>query len=134
MCPAHVNVPGYIALIKEGRFADAINLIRDKNPFPTACAMVCEHPCEKKCRRSIIDNPINIRGLKKFAVDQMSARNVVPPEANVSTGKKIAVIGGGPSGLSAAYFLSLMGHSFLGVCRNWLPSQRLSRFLSYVIF
>ena len=136
MCPAHVNVPGYIALIKEGRFANAINLIRDKNPFPTACAMVCEHPCEKKCRRSIIDNPINIRGLKKFAVDQMSARNVVPPEANVSTGKKIAVIGGGPSGLSAAYFLSLMGHKIVvfeeheklgGMLRYGIPEYRLPK-------
>jgi len=136
MCPAHVNVPGYIALIKEGRFADAINLIRDKNPFPTACAMVCEHPCEKKCRRSIIDNPINIRGLKKFAVDQMSARDVVPPQANVRTGKKIAVIGGGPSGLSAAYFLSLMGHKVVvfeeheklgGMLRYGIPEYRLPK-------
>lgn len=136
MCPAHVNVPGYVALIKEKRFADAINLIRDKNPFPTACAMVCEHPCETKCRRSIIDEPINIRGLKKFAVDQMSAKDVVPPKANVSTGKKIAVIGGGPSGLSAAYFLSLMGHKVVvfeeheklgGMLRYGIPEYRLPK-------
>ena len=136
MCPAHVNVPGYVALIKEKRFADAINLIRDKNPFPTACAMVCEHPCETKCRRSIVDEPINIRGLKKFAVDQMSAKDVVPPKANVSTGKKIAVIGGGPSGLSAAYFLSLMGHKVVvfeeheklgGMLRYGIPEYRLPK-------
>ena len=86
LCPAHVNVPGYISLIKEGKYDQAINLIRDKNPFPTACAMVCEHPCENKCRRQIIDEAINIRGLKKFAVDQMNARNVQPPKANVKTG------------------------------------------------
>ena len=136
MCPAHVNVPGYIALIKDGLYADAINLIREKNPFPTACAMVCEHPCENKCRRSIIDAPINIRGLKKFAVDMVNARDVVPPEANVKTGKKIAVIGGGPSGLSAAYFLALMGHKVVifeeheklgGMLRYGIPEYRLPK-------
>ena len=136
LCPAHVNVPGYIALIKEKRFADAINLIRNKNPFPTACAMVCEHPCENKCRRSIIDAPINIRGLKKFAVDQVSAKDVVPPKANVKTGKKVAIIGGGPSGLTAAYFLSLMGHKAVvfeeheklgGMLRYGIPEYRLPK-------
>ncbi len=136
MCPAHVNVPGYIALIKEKRFADAINLIRDKNPFPTACAMVCEHPCENKCRRTIIDEAINIRGLKKFAVDQMNARSVNLPKANVKTGKKIAIVGGGPSGLTCAYFLSLMGHKAIvfeeheklgGMLRYGIPEYRLPK-------
>ena len=136
MCPAHVNVPGYIALIKEKRFADAINLIRDKNPFPTACAMVCEHPCENKCRRTIIDEAINIRGLKKFAVDQMNARSVNLPKANVKTGKKIAIVGGGPSGLTCAYFLSLMGHKAVvfeeheklgGMLRYGIPEYRLPK-------
>ena len=136
MCPAHVNVPGYIALIKEKRFADAINLIRDKNPFPTACAMVCEHPCENKCRRTIIDEAINIRGLKKFAVDQMNARTVKLPHANVKTGKKIAIVGGGPSGLTCAYFLSLMGHKAVvfeeheklgGMLRYGIPEYRLPK-------
>lgn len=136
LCPAHVNVPGYVALIKEGRYADAINLIRDKNPFPTACAMVCEHPCENKCRRSIIDEPINIRGLKKFAVDQVNARDVVPPKANVKTGKKIAIVGGGPSGLTCAYYLALMGHKAVvfeeheklgGMLRYGIPEYRLPK-------
>lgn len=136
LCPAHVNVPGYVALIKEGRYADAINLIRDKNPFPTACAMVCEHPCENKCRRSIIDEPINIRGLKKFAVDQVNAREVVPPKANVKTGKKIAIVGGGPSGLTCAYYLALMGHKAVvfeehqklgGMLRYGIPEYRLPK-------
>ena len=66
LCPAHVNVPGYIALVGEGRYADAIKLIRKDNPFPTACALVCEHPCEKRCRRILIDAPLNIRGIKKW--------------------------------------------------------------------
>ena len=84
LCPAHVNVPGYVALIKEGKYDDAVALIRDRNPFPTACAMVCEHPCENKCRRKIIDEAINIRGLKKYAVDNASDSVAVPP-SNVST-------------------------------------------------
>ena len=109
-CPAHVDIPGYIALIGEHRYADAINLIRRDNPFPTACAFICEHPCEAKCRRDLIDSPVNIRGLKKFAVDQIAADQVKVPECNVTTGKKVAIVGGGPSGLTTAYYLSLMGH------------------------
>ncbi|MBQ5311181.1 MAG: glutamate synthase, partial [Oscillospiraceae bacterium] len=105
LCPAHVDVPGYVAYIHAEDYDGAIRKIREKNPFPTACAMVCEHPCERKCRRTIIDDAINIRGLKKYAVDQISADKVDTPPKNVSTGKSIAVIGGGPSGLTAAYFL-----------------------------
>lgn len=110
LCPAHVDIPGYIAHVNNGDYADAINLIRRDNPLPTACAMVCEHPCEERCRRNLIDSSINIRGIKKYAVDQIAADKVAVPKANVSTGKKVAVIGGGPSGMTAAYFLSLMGH------------------------
>ncbi|MCR4840728.1 MAG: FAD-dependent oxidoreductase [Lachnospiraceae bacterium] len=136
LCPAHVDVPGYIALIKEGNYAGAINLIRDRNPFPTACAMVCEHPCERKCRRSIIDAPINIRGLKKFAVDKVSADTVTPPKPNVKTGKRIAIVGAGPSGLTCAYFLALMGHKAEvfeehekagGMLRYGIPEYRLPK-------
>ena len=68
LCPAHVDVPGYIACIKNERYTDAVSVIREKNPFPTSCSMICEHPCEKKCRRLLIDDAINIRALKKFAV------------------------------------------------------------------
>ena len=108
LCPAHVDAPGYISLVGEGRYADAIRLIRKDNPFPSVCALVCEHPCESHCRRTIVDSPLNIRGIKRFAVDN-AGEVPVPPRAP-ETGKKIAVIGGGPSGLTAAYFLSLMGH------------------------
>ena len=134
LCPAHVNVPGYISLIKQEDYAGAINMIRDRNPFPTACAMICEHPCEQKCRRSIIDASINIRGLKKYAVDMMKADEVRTPAPNVSTGKKIAVVGSGPSGLTAAYFLALMGHKVVvfeehekpgGMLRYGIPEYRL---------
>lgn len=133
LCPAHVDVPGYIALVGEERYADAINLIRKDNPFPTACAMICEHPCEKRCRRDLIDRALNIRGMKKFAVDQIAADEVATPACNVSTGKSIAIIGGGPSGMTAAYFLALMGHKAViyeereklgGMLRYGIPNYR----------
>ena len=135
-CPAHVDIPNYIALIGEHRYADAINCIRLDNPFPTACAFICEHPCEEKCRRDLLDSPVNIRGLKKFAVDQIAADQVRVPDCNVTTGKKVAVIGGGPSGLTAAYYLSLMGHRVVvfeareklgGMLRYGIPNYRLPK-------
>ncbi len=135
-CPAHVDIPGYIALIGQHRYAEAINLIRQDNPFPTACAFICEHPCEKKCRRDLLDSSVNIRGLKKFAVDQIAADQVKTPDCNVATQKKVAIIGGGPSGLTAAYYLSLMGHSVEiferhaklgGMLRYGIPNYRLPK-------
>jgi len=108
LCPAHVDIPGYIALVREGRHADAIRLIRKDNPFPTTCGFICEHPCEARCRRNMVDDAINIRGLKRVAADRAGH---VPPQKNApSTGKTVAVVGGGPGGLSAAYYLQLMGH------------------------
>lgn len=133
LCPAHVDIPGYIALVGNEDYAGAINLIRKDNPLPTACAMICEHPCEERCRRNLIDDSLNIRGLKKYAVDQISADQVAVPKANVSTGKKVAVIGGGPAGLTAAYFLAQMGHKVTiferqkklgGMLRYGIPNYR----------
>ena len=108
LCPAGVDIPGYMALVGEGRCADAVRLIRKDNPFPTACAYICEHPCEARCRRNMIDDAINIRGLKRYAVDH--AGEVPQPECAPATGKRVAIVGGGPSGLSCAYYLTLMGH------------------------
>ena len=134
MCPAGVDIPGYIALVKAGRFADAVRLIRKDNPFPTACAYICEHPCESRCRRNMVDDAINIRGLKRAAVDR--AGDVPQPAPAPSTGKRVAVVGGGPSGLSAAYYLSLMGHKVTvyekrrqlgGMMRYGIPSYRFPR-------
>ena len=134
LCPAGVDIPGYISLIADGRPDDAVRLIRKDNPFPTACAYICEHPCESRCRRSMIDDPVNIRGLKKFAVEQ--APDVPNPPCEADTGKRVAVIGGGPSGLSAAYYLRLMGHSVTvyekrrqlgGMLRYGIPSYRFPR-------
>ena len=134
LCPAGVDIPGYISLIAEERFADAVKLIRKDNPFPTSCAMVCEHPCEARCRRNMVDDAVSIRALKRYAVDHAG---VVPvPERAAPTGKRVAVIGGGPGGLSAAYFLSLMGHEVEvfekrahlgGMLRYGIPSYRLPR-------
>ena len=134
LCPAGVDIPGYIALIREGRCADAVRLIRKDNPFPTACALICEHPCEARCRRNMLDDSVNIRGLKRYAVDNAG---VVPaPVCNPSTGKRVAIVGGGPSGLSAAYYLQLMGHQcdvfelrpkLGGMLRYGIPSYRFPR-------
>ena len=109
-CPAHVNVPAYIALAEEGRTAEAVKMIRKDNPFPTACALVCEHPCEERCRRAMVDASLNIRGIKKYIVDTVAADTVETPQPLPATGKRVAVVGAGPSGLTCAYFLALMGH------------------------
>ena len=133
-CPARVDIPGYIALVREGRYEDAIRLIRKDNPFPTTCGFICEHPCEALCRRNMIDDAENIRGLKRMAAD--AAGYVAPPECAESTGKNIAVVGGGPGGLSAAYFLQLMGHQVTvyemlpklgGMLRYGIPNYRLPK-------
>ena len=133
-CPARVDIPGYIALVREGRYEDAIRLIRKDNPFPTTCGFICEHPCEALCRRNMIDDAVNIRGLKRMAAD--AAGYVAPPECAPSTGKNVAVVGGGPSGLSAAYYLQLMGHQVTvyetlpelgGMLRYGIPNYRLPK-------
>ena len=132
LCPAHVDVPGYIALVRAGRYADAVRLIRKDNPFPTACAFVCEHPCEARCRRNMVDDAVNICGIKHFAVTHVGK---VEPVANQpSTGKRVAIIGGGPCGLSCAFYLQLMGHQAVvyeqrpklgGMLRYGIPRYRL---------
>ena len=133
-CPAGVDIPGYIALVAEGRYQDAVRLIRKDNPLPAVCGLICEHPCEVRCRRTMMDDPVNIRGLKRFAVDH--AGQVPHPVPAPSTGKKVAVIGGGPGGISAAYYLTLMGHQVTifeqrmhlgGMLRYGIPNYRLPR-------
>ena len=134
MCPAGVDIPGYMALVHRGRYADAVRLIRKDNPMPVACAYICEHPCEARCRRGMIDDPLNIRGVKRYAVDHSG---IVPNTPNApATGKKIAIIGGGPSGLSCAYYLARMGHKATifekhkklgGMLRYGIPAYRFPR-------
>ena len=131
-CPAHVDVPGYIALVKDGRYADAVRVIRQNNPFPSVCGLICEHPCEHHCRRNIVDTSVNIRGLKRAAIE--NAGEVPVPKCLPATGKRVCIIGGGPTGLTCAYFLALMGHSvtlyerrkkFGGMLRYGIPRYRL---------
>lgn len=131
-CPAGVDIPGYISLVEAGRYADAVRLIRKDNPLPLVCGYVCEHPCEMNCRRGMVDDPMNIRGLKRFAVDHMEKD--YRPNMAQKTGKRVAVVGGGPAGLSCAYYLAIMGHDVTiyearhhlgGMLRYGIPNYRL---------
>ncbi|WP_028264341.1 NAD(P)-binding protein [Atopobium fossor] len=133
-CPAGVDIPGYISLIEAGQTTEAIRLIRKDNPLPLVCGYVCEHPCEFECRRGMVDDPMNIRALKRFAVDNPT--HEYRPHMAKPTGKRIAVVGGGPAGLSAAYYLAVMGHrveifeqreNLGGMLRYGIPNYRLPR-------
>ena len=133
-CPAHVDIPGYIALTAAGRFDEAVELIRKDNPFPSACAYICEHPCEETCRRTMVDDAVNIRGIKRYAVDHAGAPRATSREA--ASGKRVAVVGAGPSGLTCAYFLSRWGHDVTvyeqrekagGMLRYGIPNYRLPK-------
>ena len=134
-CPAHVDIPGYISLVEAGRYADAVKVIRKNNPLPLVCGLVCEHPCEMHCRRGMVDDPMNILALKRFAVEH-SDLNDHKPHVVDNTSKRVAVIGGGPAGLSCAYYLAVMGHKVTifeqrhhlgGMLRYGIPSYRLPR-------
>jgi NADH-quinone oxidoreductase subunit F len=111
-CPAGVNVPGYIALIAAGRVRDAYNLIRQENPFPSICGRVCTHPCESKCRRAQIDEPIAIADLKRYVADYVL--NSDEPYLSLmfqKNGKPVGIIGAGPSGLTCGYYLARLGYT-----------------------
>ena len=135
-CPAGVDVPRYIRYIEKGKFADACNVVREKIPFPSVCGYICFHPCEAKCRRGQIDEAIAIRALKRFAAEQAATkRHKRTPKAQ-PTGKKVAVVGAGPAGLTAAYYLGNLGHKPTvlekdaepgGTLRSGIPAFRLPR-------
>ncbi len=109
-CPAGIDVPHYVGLINDGMPAEACAVIREKVPFPGVLGRVCYHPCEPKCLRKDLEEPIAIRDLKRFAAEYDDARWKKHIHKSPPTGKKVAVIGAGPAGLSAAYFLGLKGH------------------------
>jgi len=112
-CPAGVDVQGYISLIDKGQYSEAIALIKETNPLPAICGRVCVRPCESECRRNLLDEgaPVGIDYLKRFAADyDLASPTKYVPAVKPSTGKKVAVIGAGPGGLSVAHFLQIEGH------------------------
>jgi heterodisulfide reductase subunit A-like polyferredoxin len=134
-CPVHTNVPGYIKLIAEGEFKEAYKLIRDTNPFPGSVGRVCYAPCEEACNRGQLDEAMAIRDLKRFAADQVDIEELEVPTI-ARTDKKVAIIGAGPAGLSAANNLALKGHNVTvfealpeagGMLRVGIPEYRLPK-------
>ncbi len=111
-CPAHVNVPGYMSLLAAGRIGEAYQLIRQENPFPAVCGRVCTHQCENYCRRSQVDEALSICSLKRFIGDYAlrDEYNIPLVKSRPSTGKRVSIIGSGPSGLTCAYYLAHLGH------------------------
>ncbi|MBU8901284.1 MAG: FAD-dependent oxidoreductase [Victivallales bacterium] len=110
-CPAGVDVPGFVSLVGEKRYSEALLLHRERNPFAAACARVCYHTCESRCRRASLDSPLSIRGIKRFMTDQETKMQVPSVLENVKNAeRKIAIVGAGPSGLSCAYFLARLGY------------------------
>jgi NADPH-dependent glutamate synthase beta subunit-like oxidoreductase/ferredoxin len=136
-CPAEIDVPRYVRLIKEGDYPGAAAVIREKVPFPWVLGYVCDHPCETGCRRGEVNEPIAIRELKRFAAEHDDGsvwkERTTPREA---TGRRVAVVGSGPAGLTAAYWLRLQGHEVTvyealpragGMLRYGIPGYRLPR-------
>jgi NADH-quinone oxidoreductase subunit F len=110
-CPAGIDVPRYIRFIAQGRFAEALAVIREKIPFPSVCGYACLGFCETKCRRAEVDDPIAIRALKRFVADQDTGLWKANSKVAPATGKRIGIIGAGPAGLTAAYYLTKLGHT-----------------------
>ncbi|MFC2035564.1 NADH-ubiquinone oxidoreductase-F iron-sulfur binding region domain-containing protein [Chloroflexota bacterium] len=112
-CPVGINVPKYVAHIASGEYLEAVNTIRERNPFPAICGRICHHPCERRCRRGELDEPVDIRALKRFAADWYfdHASELPDPEPFPQThSEKVAIVGAGPTGLACAYFLAQMGY------------------------
>ena len=136
-CPAEIDIPKYITQIRAGNYQGAVDTIRERNPLLMACGRVCPHPCEDYCRRGIEDEAVSINQLKRFVADlELHSGRRYPISCAPSTGKKIAVIGGGPAGLSNAYFLRRLGHDATifeampelgGMLRYGIPEYRLPK-------
>ncbi len=136
-CPAGIDIPSFIGLIAQGNYQEAWEVMREDNPFPWVCGLVCPHPCERACVRASLDEPINIRYLKAFASEWVSKHgNFFPPPPAAANGHKVAVVGSGPAGLSCAYFLALRGFQVTvfeglsepgGLLMAAIPDYRLAR-------
>lgn len=134
-CPLHMDIREYVDLVAQGRIMEALQVIRNGNPFPSICAYVCTHPCEEACRRTQVDKPVAIRALKRFAVE-FGGDKMVRAEAESKHTEKVAIVGSGPAGLACAYYLRKLGypvtvfeaHSELGgMLRVGIPQYRLPR-------
>ena len=137
-CPAQTDCQGYVGLIANGEYKEALKLIKEKLPLPASIGRVCPHPCEEACRRTLVEEPISIAALKSFVGDIDLQGEAYTPEIAADTGKKVAVIGGGPGGLTAAYFLRAQGHGVTiydaqpamgGMLRYGIPEYRLPKAL-----
>ncbi|MCD8300976.1 MAG: FAD-dependent oxidoreductase, partial [Clostridiales bacterium] len=135
-CPAQTDCQGYVGLVSQGKYREALELIKEKIPLPASIGRVCPHPCEKECRRGLIEEPIAIANIKRFAGDLDLDGDAFIPECAPDTGKKVAIIGGGPYGLSMAYFLREKGHTVTifeampyagGMLRYGIPEYRLPK-------
>ncbi len=135
-CPAHVSAQGFIALIQEGKYHEALKLFKSDHPFPGVCGRVCHHPCEESCTRNQVDTTLSIMNLHRFIADQDMNTNRYVPEKKASNKEQVAIIGAGPAGLTCAYFLAIEGYQVTvfeklpvlgGMLTVGIPSYRLPR-------
>lgn len=136
-CPAHTDVPRYVRLAKEGRWEEALAVVHERLPFPECLGRVCAHPCESNCRRGEVNEPVSIRNIKRYAAEHAGGELWKKNSKHLpATGKRVCVVGGGPAGMTAAYYLAKQGHSVTlkeayptlgGQMAYGIPSYRLPR-------